>query len=60
MALLDNLANALVPGLADVKAQAAAGADQLSLAFEVLIVEGAIACGLLAVLVVLELKRRRG
>lgn len=56
--ILDSLQTLLAPGLADVKAQAAAGADQLSFAFEVLIVEGALACGLLAVLVVLQLKRR--
>jgi hypothetical protein len=55
---MDFITKLLAPNLADVKTQAAAASDQLTLAFEALIVEGAIACGLLAVLVVLQLKRR--
>jgi hypothetical protein len=55
---LSGITSLIAPNFADVKAQASAASDQLTLAFEVLIAEGAIACALLTVLVLLQLKKK--
>jgi hypothetical protein len=49
--LVTGLANVIAPGLSDVQTEAAAAQQQLTLAFQVLIAEGAVACILLLAIV---------